>query len=94
MENTLWLKELAQSEGGVLFGVCETGPFRDRFLLSLKELEGLEYAIVIGSVLSHAVLEGIEDRPTLLYKWHYRQANNLGRGGGVTNGWEFWRPKA
>jgi len=24
----------------------------------------------------------------------YRQANNLGRGGGVTNGWEFWRAKA
>jgi hypothetical protein len=23
----------------------------------------------------------------------YRQANHLGRGGGVTNGWEFWRPK-
>jgi hypothetical protein len=22
----------------------------------------------------------------------YRQANNLGRGGGVTNGWDFWRP--
>lgn len=24
---------------------------------------------------------------------HYRQANNLGRGGGVTNGWEFWQPR-
>jgi len=23
----------------------------------------------------------------------YRQANQLGRGGGVTNGWEFWKPK-
>lgn len=23
----------------------------------------------------------------------YRQANNLGRGGGVTNGWEFWQPR-
>ncbi len=22
----------------------------------------------------------------------YRQANNLGRGGGVTNGWDFWQP--
>jgi len=25
---------------------------------------------------------------------NYRQVNNLGRGGGVTNGWEFWSPKA
>jgi len=24
----------------------------------------------------------------------YRQAHNLGRGGGVTNGWEFWKPRA
>lgn len=24
---------------------------------------------------------------------HYRQASNLGRGGGVTNGWEFWKPR-
>ncbi len=24
----------------------------------------------------------------------YRQANNLGRGGGVTNGWDFWEPIA
>ena len=23
----------------------------------------------------------------------YRQAHNLGRGGGVTNGWTFWKPK-
>ena len=23
----------------------------------------------------------------------YRQASNLGRGGGVTNGWEFWSPR-
>ena len=24
----------------------------------------------------------------------YRQANNLGRGGGVTNGWMFWKPES
>lgn len=24
---------------------------------------------------------------------HYRQAHNLGRGGGVTNGWTFWKPR-
>ena len=24
----------------------------------------------------------------------YRQANNLGRGGGVTNGWDFWKAQA
>lgn len=24
---------------------------------------------------------------------HYRQAHNLGRSGGVTNGWDFWKPR-
>ena len=33
---------------------------------------------------SRAALEATEQ---------YRQANNLGRGGGVTNGWTFWKPK-
>ena len=33
---------------------------------------------------TRAALEATED---------YRQANNLGRGGGVTNGWTFWKPK-
>jgi len=23
----------------------------------------------------------------------YRQTHSLGRGGGVTNGWDFWKPK-
>lgn len=37
----------------------------------------MSYGVVLGVPLSPAVLDGIEDRPTLLYKWHYRQANNL-----------------
>ena len=33
---------------------------------------------------TRAALEATED---------YRQARNLGRGGGVTNGWTFWQPR-
>lgn len=32
---------------------------------------------------TRAAIEATED---------YRQAHNLGRGGGVTNGWSFWKP--
>ena len=32
---------------------------------------------------TRAAIEATED---------YRQAHNLGRGGGVTNGWQFWQP--
>lgn len=76
-KNYDFLKDLSFSQGGSLFGVTELESLKDRFLLSPKELEGLEYGISVGVALSPAVLEGIEDQPTLLYKWHYRQANNL-----------------
>ena len=33
---------------------------------------------------TRAAIEATED---------YRQTHNLGRGGGVTNGWEFWTPR-
>jgi hypothetical protein len=33
---------------------------------------------------TRAALEATED---------YRQTDNLGRGGGVTNGWTFWKPR-
>ena len=33
---------------------------------------------------TRAAIEATED---------YRQTHNLGRGGGVTNGWTFWKPK-
>ncbi len=33
---------------------------------------------------TRATIEATED---------YRQTHNLGRGGGVTNGWEFWSPR-
>lgn len=71
------LREFALKEGGSLFGVAEIDPLKDRFLLSPKELNGLKYGVSIGVALSQAVLNGIEAQPTLLYKWHYRQANNL-----------------
>ena len=76
-ENYERLKNLAFREGGRLFGVAEIGPLKDRFLLSAAEMDGLEYGISMAVLLSPAVLDGIQDHPTLLYKWHYRQANNL-----------------
>lgn len=71
------LKEFSLNEGGTLFGVADIDPLKDRFLLFKAELEKLNRGITVGVVLSRAVLDGIVDRPTLLYKWHYRQANNL-----------------
>jgi epoxyqueuosine reductase len=75
--HTQWIRTYSQAQGCSLFGVADLEPIKDRFLLSADELNGLKYGISMGLVLSKAVLDGIQDKPTLLYKWHYRQANNL-----------------
>ena len=69
------LKELVIDKGIQLFGVADIEPLKKYFYLSDKELSGMKYGISMATVLSKEVLYGIEDRPTLLYKWHYRQAN-------------------
>jgi epoxyqueuosine reductase len=33
--------------------------------------------VAIAAALSKTVMSGIASEPTLIYKWHYRQANNL-----------------
>jgi len=69
------LKDFVLENGGSLFGVCEIERLKGSFHLSPQELQGMKYGISIAVRLSKAVLDGIQDGPTLLYKWHYRQAN-------------------
>ena len=71
------LKEFALNNGIALFGVAEFDPEEARSMLSEREGNDLPFAISMGVRLSRAVLDGIEDHPTLLYQWHYRQANYL-----------------
>jgi epoxyqueuosine reductase QueG len=58
-----------------LFGVADITAAREAFLLSEALRLRFERAIVLGKRLSDAVLEDIDDRPTLLYFHHYRQLN-------------------
>ena len=60
-----------------MFGVTPIEDKKDKLFLNPQEIEGLIYGISVGVVLSSSVLNGIIDKPTLLYKWHYRQSNNL-----------------
>ncbi|MDZ7260897.1 MAG: hypothetical protein ONB05_02090 [candidate division KSB1 bacterium] len=75
MNDVAALETFCRNHGASLFGTCSISHLKDTFLLNPGELEGLTHAISIGVRLSRAVLNGIEDSPTLLYKWHYRQAN-------------------
>jgi epoxyqueuosine reductase len=70
------LKDFCCSEGIALFGVADVREIRNTFRLP-DIREQLDLGISLGVRLSEAVLDEIEDGPTLLYAWHYRQANIL-----------------
>ena len=72
------LKEESQRWGGNLFGVADLSQ-TELAICNLDEglLQDLPFGISIGVRLSNAVLEGIDDHPTLLYLHHYRQANYI-----------------
>jgi epoxyqueuosine reductase len=72
------IKEESQRWGGDLFGVADLSQARLATCdLGEKTLNELHFGISIGIRLSDAVLEGIDDHPTLLYLHHYRQANYI-----------------
>jgi len=50
---------------------------KDFPLAKEMELSGIDHALVMAFPLVSSVLDGIVDRPTLLYKHLYRQVNNL-----------------
>jgi epoxyqueuosine reductase QueG len=72
------VKEESQRWGGDLFGVADLSQTRlATYDLDEKTLHDLPFGISIGIRLSDAVVEGIDDHPTLLYLHHYRQANYI-----------------
>lgn len=73
--NVQTLKHYALEQGISVFGVAPFDPTEARSRLLDREGGRLPYAISMGIQLSWGVLDGIIDHPTLLYKWHYRQAN-------------------
>jgi epoxyqueuosine reductase len=77
-DNYQQFKTFALSQGICLFGVADVTSIQDDFHIEPQEsIAHLKRAISMAVRLSDAVLEGIEDRPTLLYKHHYREANEL-----------------
>jgi len=70
------LKNFVKQQGDLLFGVAEVSPFKTYWLeLPEKAVSKLNYGISIGIPLSLGVLGSIEDSPTKLYSYHYKQVN-------------------
>ena len=75
-KNYIELKEIAFLEGMSVFGVAELCPIRHTFHPSIKEItKDLFFGISFGFHLSEAILDGIIDGPTLIYKHHYKAVN-------------------
>ncbi|MFQ5866539.1 MAG: hypothetical protein ACE5IT_00920 [bacterium] len=75
-ENYSKLKEFALESGASLFGVADLPKLKGEFLnLSPGVIKGLNKGISLAVRLSEKIIESIEDRPTKLYYYHYRQVN-------------------
>ena len=75
-ENYSKLKEFALGWGASLFGVCDISRLKGEFLnLSPGVVKGLDKGISLAVRLSGKIIDSIEDRPTKLYYYHYRQVN-------------------
>lgn len=74
--NYIALRDFALRHGAALFGVADVRRLREEFFgLPRPIIERLDYGISLAVRLSEAVIEGIEDKPTKLYFYHYRQLN-------------------
>jgi len=72
------LKEIAMREGMSLFGVANLEGLESEFRISPENVyKGLKYGISIGFHLSDRIIEGIIDRPTKMYLFHYKRVNIL-----------------
>ncbi|NOY76956.1 MAG: hypothetical protein GXO76_03700, partial [Calditrichaeota bacterium] len=70
------IKRFVESEGAAKIGVARVDDsLKQIFNLSPTEWQNWPYALSIAIRLSRAVFDSLDDHPTLLYKWHYKQAN-------------------
>jgi len=78
MEKEKQLGEFLGTQGIEIFCAGSIKDIKGEFLIAREmDLRGLDHAVVIAFALAPQVLEGIVDKPTLLYKHLYRQVNNL-----------------
>ena len=70
------LRNVATSEGAVLFGVADLAKLDSPHgLIEEKVLSSFPFAIVAAARLSRAILDEIEDHPSKAYFHHYRMLN-------------------
>jgi epoxyqueuosine reductase len=77
-ENYYRVKEVAIRAGMSLFGVANLEGLESEFKISPEGVyKGLKYGICMGYHLSDRIIEGIEDKPTQMYLFHYKRVNSI-----------------
>ncbi len=75
-DNYKKVKEIAMREGMSLFGVANLEGLESEFRISPENVyKGLKYGICMGFHLSDRIIEGIIDKPTQMYLFHYKRIN-------------------
>ncbi|MEW6685181.1 MAG: hypothetical protein AB1393_03120 [Candidatus Edwardsbacteria bacterium] len=70
------MQSLVFSEGASLFGVADLTPIHHTFHTTIESIaKSLNFGVSIGFKLSDAIIDGIIDQPTLIYKHHYKSIN-------------------
>ena len=75
-DNYKKVREIAMREGMSLFGVASLEGLESEFRISPENVyKGLKYGICMGFHLSDRIIEGIIDKPTQMYLFHYKRIN-------------------
>jgi epoxyqueuosine reductase QueG len=69
------IKKMVSELGITLFGVANIEELKLKFPDYPEIVGEFKYGISLGIRLNDKIIESIEDKPNLLYKHHYRQAN-------------------
>lgn len=77
-ENYSNLKDVVMREGMSLFGVADMKGLESEYRMSSENIyKGLKYGVCMGYHLSDRIIEGIIDKPTQMYLFHYKRVNVL-----------------
>lgn len=77
-ENYNRIKAIAMQNGMSLFGVANIEGLESEFRITPENVyKGLNYGISMGYHLSDRIIEGIVDKPTKMYLFHYKRVNSI-----------------
>lgn len=76
-KNYKFLQKIAFQQGINLFGIADCNKIKEEIPNCSYLIKDFKYGISMGYKLSSKIIESIENKPTKIYSYHYRQINLL-----------------